>query len=46
MGKEWEEIAREISSPRGTLSSHFSRTCKQLLDEWLENNQRLFTEDN
>lgn len=44
-GKEWQEIAVEVGSPRGAITSHWCRKCELLMREWLENNQRLFGED-
>ncbi|MFB2981844.1 hypothetical protein [Microseira sp. BLCC-F43] len=46
VGKEWQEIAAEVGSTRGAISSHWSRKCQPLLQEWLERNQRLFGEEN
>lgn len=46
IGKEWQEIAVEVSSTRSVITSHWSRKCQPLLREWLEKNQRLFGEDN
>jgi DNA-directed RNA polymerase specialized sigma24 family protein len=46
VGKEWQEIAVEVGSPRGAISSHWSRKCQPLLQKWLEQNQRLVGEDN
>lgn len=46
IGKEWQEIAEEVGSSRGAVTSHWSRKCQPLLREWLDKNQRLFGEDN
>lgn len=46
IGKEWQEIATEVSAPRSVISSHWCRKCEPLLQEWLKTNQRLFGEDN
>ncbi len=46
VGKEWQEIAAEVASTRGVISSHWCRKCEPLLQEWLDRNQRLFGEDN
>ncbi|QDL11271.1 sigma-70 family RNA polymerase sigma factor [Brasilonema octagenarum UFV-E1] len=46
VGKEWQEIAAEVGSTRGVISSHWCRKCEPLLQEWLDINQRLFGEDN
>ncbi|MBF2063767.1 MAG: sigma-70 family RNA polymerase sigma factor [Calothrix sp. C42_A2020_038] len=45
-GKEWQEIAREVGSSRGAITSHWCRKCEFLMREWLEVNQRLFGEVN
>ncbi|NDJ18775.1 sigma-70 family RNA polymerase sigma factor [Myxacorys almedinensis] len=45
VGKEWQEIAAEVGSTRGAISSHWSRKCQPLLQEWLTQNQRLFGEE-
>jgi DNA-directed RNA polymerase specialized sigma24 family protein len=42
MGKEWQEIAIEVGSPSGSISSHWGRKCQPLLKEWLDQNQKLF----
>ena len=44
-GKEWQEIATEIGSSRGAITSHWCRKCEVLMREWLQANQRLFGED-
>jgi RNA polymerase sigma factor (sigma-70 family) len=44
MGQEWQQIAAEVGSPRGAISSHWSRKCQPLLQQWLEQNHRLFGE--
>lgn len=46
IGKEWQEIAAEVGSSRGAVTSHWSRKCESCLREWLATNQRLFGEDN
>ncbi|MCP6761494.1 MAG: sigma-70 family RNA polymerase sigma factor [Fischerella sp. CENA71] len=46
IGKEWQEIAAEVGSKRGAVTSHWCRKCEHLMREWLEYNQRLFGEDN
>jgi DNA-directed RNA polymerase specialized sigma24 family protein len=46
VGKEWHEIAVEVGSSRGAVTSHWSRKCDVLMREWLNTNQRLFGEDN
>ena len=46
LGKEWKEIAMEVGSPRGTVSTHWCRKCDFLMREWFEKNQRLFGEEN
>lgn len=46
VGKEWQEIAGEVGSPRGVISSHWCRKCESLLQDWLDKNQRLFGENN
>ncbi len=45
-GEEWQKIAKKVGSSRGAISSHWSRKCQPLLQEWLNQNQRLFGEDN
>lgn len=44
-GKDWSEIVTEVDSPRGSITSHYSRKCKCFLSEWLEKNQKLFGEE-
>ncbi len=46
VGKEWQEIAAEVGSPRGAVTSHWCRKCEFFMREWLDTNQRLFGEDN
>jgi DNA-directed RNA polymerase specialized sigma24 family protein len=46
VGKEWQEIAVEVGSSRGAVTSHWCRKCDVLMREWLNTNQRLFGEDN
>ncbi|MHC5733520.1 RNA polymerase sigma factor [Nostoc sp.] len=46
IGKEWQEIATETGSSRGAVTSHWCRKCESLMRQWLEENQRLFGEDN
>lgn len=46
IGKEWQEIAADVGSTRGVISSHWSRRCQPLLQAWLEQNRRLFGEEN
>lgn len=45
MGKEWQDIAAEVGSTRGAISSHWSRKGQPLLQQWLDRNQRLFGEE-
>jgi DNA-directed RNA polymerase specialized sigma24 family protein len=44
-GKEWQEIAAEVGSSRGAVTSHWCRKCEFFMRQWLEQNQRLFGED-
>lgn len=46
IGKEWQEIATEVGSSRGAVTSHWCRKCESLMQLWLEQNQRVFGEDN
>jgi DNA-directed RNA polymerase specialized sigma24 family protein len=45
IGQEWQEIAVEVGSKRGVVTSHWCRKCESLMREWLDTNQRLFGED-
>jgi DNA-directed RNA polymerase specialized sigma24 family protein len=44
-GKEWQEIAEEVGVSRSTITAHWCRKCQPLLQEWLDQNQRLFGEN-
>jgi DNA-directed RNA polymerase specialized sigma24 family protein len=44
-GKEWQQIAVEVGSPRGAVTSHWCRKCEFFMRQWLDTNQRLFGED-
>ncbi|WP_154655812.1 sigma-70 family RNA polymerase sigma factor [Fortiea contorta] len=46
VGQEWQEIAADVGSKRGVISSHWSRKCEPILRKWLDANQKLFGEDN
>jgi DNA-directed RNA polymerase specialized sigma24 family protein len=43
-GEEEGDIATELGSSRGAISSHWTRKCKSLMREWFDKNQRLFGE--
>ncbi len=45
-GQEWQEISRNIGVRRSTITSHWCRKCKPLLQDWFDRNQRLFGETN
>ncbi|MBW4667844.1 MAG: sigma-70 family RNA polymerase sigma factor [Cyanomargarita calcarea GSE-NOS-MK-12-04C] len=44
-GFEWQQIAAEVGSSRGAVTSHWCRKCEFYMRQWLDTNQRLFGED-
>jgi DNA-directed RNA polymerase specialized sigma24 family protein len=44
-GQEWMTISQLVGAPRSSITSHWCRRCKPLIQVWLDQNYPLFGED-